>query len=102
MTINRVTAIVVLSLLCAAPGLAQQATGSIAGRILDPQGSAVPGATITASNRQTGFVRTEVSDSAGLYRLAALPVAAYEVTVELPGFATMSRRDVGVSVAQTT
>src|SRR5688572_7677350 len=101
MTINRVTAIVVLSLLCSAPGLAQQATGSIAGRVLDPQGSAVPGATITASNRQTGFVRSEVSDSAGLYRLAALPVAAYEMTVELPGFATMSRRDVDVSVAQT-
>src|SRR5687768_9715227 len=102
MTINRVTATVILSLLGCGTGFAQQATGSIAGRVLDQQGSAVPGVTVTARNPQTGFVRTEVSDNAGLYRLAALPVAAYEVTVELRGFATMSRREVGVSVAQTT
>jgi len=102
MTIIRVTATVVLSLLVCSPGLAQQATGSIAGRVLDPQGSAVPGAIVTGTNAQTGFVRTEVSDSAGLYRLAALPVAAYDVTVQLSGFATMSRRGVNVSVAQTT
>ena len=102
MTNTRATPIFVLSLLWCGTAAAQQATGAIAGRVLDPQGSAVPGATVTARNPQTGFARTEASDRAGLYRLAALPVAAYELTVETPGFATLARRDVGVSVAQTT
>ena len=58
----------------ALPARAQQTTGTIAGRVLDPQGSAIPGATVTASNAQTGFSRSATSDAEGLYRLAALPV----------------------------
>jgi hypothetical protein len=70
MTNIRATPIVILSLLWCGTATAQQATGAIAGRVLDPQGSAVPGATVTARNPQTGFVRAEASDRAGMYRLA--------------------------------
>jgi hypothetical protein len=80
---------------------AQQSTGSIAGRVVDPQGSAIAGATVTATNPETGFVRTETSDSAGNYRLAALPVAGYLVQVESPGFGILSHTNVEVNVAQT-
>ena len=80
---------------------AQQTTGTIAGRVLDPQGSAIPGATITASNAETGFNRTAVSDHEGIYRLAALPVGTYDVKVELQGFTTVQRKGVPVSVGQT-
>ena len=83
-------------LLCSAPAMAQQTAGNITGRVLDQQGAAVPGATVTARNPQTGFTRTEVSDSGGLYRLNALPVGTYDVTVELSGFATVSKKDVEV------
>ena len=34
--------------LAAVPSFAQQTTGTITGRVIDPQGMAVPGATITA------------------------------------------------------
>ena len=91
----------VLLLLGCTSALAQQTTGNIAGRVLDQQGAAVPGATLTANNPQTGFTRTEPSDSEGLYRLTALPVGVYDVTAELPGFATASRQAVEVSVATT-
>src|SRR6266446_2964205 len=80
---------------------AQPSGGNIAGRVFDPQGAAVAGATLTATNAATGFVRTETTDNAGLYRLAALPVAAYEVTVEKAGFATINRKGVDVNVTQT-
>ncbi len=56
------------------PALAQQTTGSIVGRVIDEQKSAVPGAAITAKNTDTGFTRATVSDAEGLYRLSALPV----------------------------
>ncbi len=80
---------------------AQQTTGTIAGRVLDPQGSAIPGATVTATNTQTGFSRGTVSDTEGLYRLAALPVGTYDVKVELQGFATIEQKGLQVSVGQT-
>ncbi len=94
--------IVFCSIVTAAPAFAQQTTGNINGRIVDAQGAAVPGVTVTARAVQTGFVRTDVSDGEGLYRLTALPVGSYEVTAELSGFSTWARKDVTVNVAQTT
>jgi len=72
--------------------LAQQTAGNITGRVLDQQGAAVPGATVSARNPQTGFSRSDVSDAEGLYRLNALPVGLYEVNAELPGSRPFRRR----------
>src|SRR5205807_6356416 len=88
-------------LLTGASGFAQQTTGNISGRVFDPQGAAAPGATVTAKSPDTGFMRTEVSDREGVYRLTALPVGTYDVTAELQGFATISNHGVDVNVAQT-
>ncbi len=82
------------SLGAAASASAQQTTGNITGRIVDAQGAAVPGVTIEACSTATGFVRSDVSDGEGIYRLTALPVGAYEVHAELSGFAPFVRRDV--------
>ena len=88
-------------LVTAATAVAQQAGGSIGGRVTDEQGAAVPGASVTATNPQTGFRRAETSDSQGLYRLAALPIGAYTVTTELQGFATVTNNTVTVNLSQT-
>src|SRR3954454_3738784 len=93
-------AAMILLLTCAS-ALAQQTTGNITGRVVDQQGSAVPGVTVTAKSTTTGFTRSEVSDSEGVYRLSALPVGIYDVTAELQGFTTVSKKDVEVNVAQT-
>jgi hypothetical protein len=87
--------------LAASPALAQQ-TGSITGRIIDVQGAAVPGVTVTASNAATGFVRATVSDGEGVYRVSALPVGTYDLKAELGGFTTTERKGIIVNVAQTT
>ena len=84
-----------------APAAAQQTSGNIGGRVFDPQGSAIPGATVTAKNPETGFSRNAVTDSEGIYRLSALPVGTYELTVELQGFTTIDRKGIVVSVGQT-
>ena len=88
-----------LVLLGCTSAFAQQTTGSITGRVVDQQGAAVPGVTITAKMATTGFTRTEVTDAEGLYRLNALPVGIYEVNAELSGFSTVSKKDVEVNVA---
>src|SRR3954453_16469514 len=92
---------VALVLLACASAFAQQTTGSITGRVLDQQGAAIPGATVTAKSGSTGFTRSEVSDVSGVYRLNALPVGNYDVTAELQGFSTIAQKDIVVNVGQT-
>src|SRR3954471_193984 len=79
---------------------AQQTTGSIAGRVLDEQKAAVPGATVTAKNAATGFTRSEVSDSEGLYRITGLPVGSYTLGLDMSGFQAQTRT-VQVTVSET-
>ena len=100
MRLRLLTAVAVI--LAAVPTFAQQTTGTITGRVLDPQDMAVPGATITATNTATGLVRFDVSDVEGLYHLNALPVGTYDVVAELPGFTRLERKNIAVDVSQTT
>src|SRR5688572_32708278 len=83
------------------PANAQQTTGNISGRGLDPQGAAMPGVTVTARSPQTGFNRAAVTDAEGIYRLSALPIGTYDLTIELQGFSTIERKAVVVNVGQT-
>jgi hypothetical protein len=83
------------------PGLAQQTTGTIAGRVVDDQDAAIPGAVVTAISPVTGLARETTSDENGLYRLPALPVGAYDVAAELPGFARFARGNIVVNIGQT-
>jgi outer membrane receptor protein involved in Fe transport len=100
------TIIASMILLCgvafATPTFAQQTTGTIQGRITDAQKAAVPGVTITAKNKQTGFTRSEVSDAEGRYLLNALPVGNYDVHAQISGFSPFDRKAVVVNVGQTT
>jgi hypothetical protein len=88
-------------LLTCASVFAQGTNGTITGRVVDEQGAAIPGASVTAKSAATGFTRTETSDATGLYRLAALPVGTYDVNIELQGFKTVSKKAIDVNVAQT-
>jgi hypothetical protein len=94
--------ILALLLVCATANFAaaQQTTGNIQGRVTDAQGAAVPGVTVTGRNSATGFIRTEVSDAEGAYRLNALPVGTYDITAELQGFTKFERKEVIVNVGQ--
>ncbi|MBI2818574.1 MAG: TonB-dependent receptor [Acidobacteria bacterium] len=80
--------------------LAQLPTATILGVVRDSSGAVVPGATVTASNTQTGQVRTAVSGGNGSYRLAALPVGNYEVRVSTAGFQTQVRSGITLTVSQ--
>src|SRR3954451_24970189 len=99
---RKLSGAVVALLLTCATAFAQQTTGVITGRVVDQQGAAVPGVTVTAKSPSTGFTRTETSDAEGIYRLAALPVGLYEVTAELQGFSTVSKKDIEVNVGQSS
>jgi hypothetical protein len=84
-------------------GSAQSASvsGDIRGTITDPSSAVLPKATITATVPQTGLHRTAVSDANGQFRLAGLPPAIYDLTAELPGFSTQSRKGLALAIGQT-
>ena len=92
----------IAALAAAAPAAsAQQTTGNITGRITDDQGAAVPGVTVTGKNTETGFVRTDVSDGEGIYRLTAMPVGTYDISAELQGFSKFESKGIVLNVGQT-
>ena len=87
-------------LLCSGSAWSQVGRGIFLGKVTDPQGSAVPGAVITATHLETGASRSAVSDMAGEYRLAGLRIGIYDIVAELAGFSTMRYDAVTLELGQ--
>ena len=66
-------------------------TGSISGLVTDPSDAVVSGATVIATNTQTGVQTTLKSDAKGFYSFPALQIGTYTVEVQQPGFKTKSK-----------
>ena len=75
-------------------------TGTISGHVADPDGLAVPGATVTAASPALQGVRTAVTSTNGDYIIPFLPAGDYDVTFELQGFRSVTRK-VSVKMAAT-
>jgi hypothetical protein len=63
-------------------------TTSISGTVNDPSGATITGATVTATNTDTGIVQTQKTNTAGFYSFQSLPLGHYDVQVEQTGFKT--------------
>jgi hypothetical protein len=79
-------------------GFSQVTTGDINGRVVDSQGAAVPGATITAVNKATGLNRTAMTDGVGIFTLRELPPGRYDVAAEATGFSKAVVQDFELNV----
>jgi hypothetical protein len=80
---------------------AQVTSATIVGTVTDSSGAALPGATVTARNVDTGFTRTVPSNEDGAYRLEFLPIGSYIVEVTLSGFKTSTRSGIVLNVNDT-
>lgn len=60
--------------------------GQIQGIVTDTNGALVPGATVTATQTQSGLTRTVVSGGDGGFNLPNLPVGPYQLDVAKSGF----------------
>jgi outer membrane receptor protein involved in Fe transport len=65
---------------------AQTFRGTILGIVTDSSGGAVPGATVTIKNLDTGLTRVVTTSEDGSYSAPELPIGNYSVTVEKQGF----------------
>lgn len=68
---------------------AQVVTGTISGRVVDPFGGAVPGASVTITDRGTAAELTATTKDSGSFRFTLLPVGIYDVQISKSGFKTL-------------
>jgi hypothetical protein len=88
-------------LLVSATGAYAQTTGRLLGQVLDAQGAALPGATVTVSSASLQGTQTQVADSEGNFRFPSLPPGRYTVKVELASFKPVEQKDVEVGLDRT-
>src|SRR5207247_8500574 len=82
----------VLLLVFALPAAAQlQHTGTIVGKVVDPNAAVLPGVAVEISGPALLRPESTVTDDRGGYRFILQPIGTYKLTFSLQGFATMLR-----------
>ena len=66
----------------------------------DQSGAAIPGATVTLKNADTGVARTTLTNETGKYEALSLPAGTYEISASLAGFQTAVRMGVVLALGQ--
>jgi len=94
----RALALGLLGLLWTGAALAQ--TAQITGRVTDPSGAVIPGASITVANVATGVDRQVTTNEAGYYTVPLLPPGQYRVAVQQQGFKPITRSGIILEVDQ--
>jgi outer membrane receptor protein involved in Fe transport len=92
-------ALLATSLLASAPAMAQLTTATIRGTVSSGE-TAAAGATVTATNVETGDVRSATTSDDGSYNLTGLPPGTYDISFTPSGGEAIVRRVI-VSVGQT-
>src|SRR3974390_3288761 len=77
-----------------------QTFGEVTGRVTDPSGALIPGASVSLTNVNTSAVRNVVTTEAGTYTFASIPPGSYRLRTELPGFKTAASEPFEVQVQQ--
>jgi hypothetical protein len=79
----------------------QTTNGNIQGTVVDPQGAAIAGATVTGRNMDTGLTIAASTSSAGLFALQNLPPGRYAVTVEFAGMKKFMQEGITIGTNST-
>ena len=100
MTQHRSSILTGIALLLMASGASygQGVTGRINGTVRDPSQATVPGATVAATNQETGYRAEVTSGQGGDYVVPNMPPGKYTVTVAAAGFKSAVSKDVVVIV----
>ena len=75
-------------------------TANVVGTVYDSSKAIVAGVTVTAINEKTSFSRTTQTQADGTYLITLLPLGAYRLEVESPGFKKYIQRGIELSVAE--
>src|SRR5215472_18488179 len=96
---KKLLAVLALALLFLAGLPAQETRGTIVGRVADPSGAMIPGATVVVTNSAMGTKSTVNTNADGLYQAMYLIPGPYKIEVTAPGFKKTLRENIDVQVA---
>ena len=65
---------------------AQVTTATVYGRVIDPSGAVIPGASVAASNEATGAEFATVASAGGEFTITFLPAGTYTLAITSEGF----------------
>ena len=97
----RLLAIACCLLPIGAYGQSMRTTGAMQVTVVDSTGSIIIGVRITATNADTGAIRSSETDESGLALFSGLAVGSYTLRLEKEGFAIVRVQAFPVSVGQT-
>src|ERR1041385_2078449 len=80
--------------------LAQEVSAGITGRVSDPSGASIVGATVTAKDLDRGTEWPTKTNQDGIYAFPRIPVGRYELKVEAQGFKTFVNPEFKLEVNQ--
>jgi len=95
-------ALVLLVLSATTTTQAQESRGKISGRVMDPNGAAVPGATVTITDLARLGTTTITTNDDGRFEAPYLPPGTYQVLVEVSGFKKAVYEKVAVAINETS
>ena len=96
---RRLLATLVVCLISSFSAYAQVSAG-LYGRVTDQTGAAIGGATVEATNVETGLKRTTITSDSGGYLFVALPIGRYQVSAQKSGFAQEIRSGILLVVGE--
>lgn len=99
---NSFVSAVVAAALLAAPSIAGAQPTSVAGRVIDQTGQALPGVTVQITSADRTLTRVVTTDAEGRYSASNLPAGQYDVTFSAINFAEIRRRHVVVTSSAPT
>jgi hypothetical protein len=82
----------------ALPLSAQETRGTIAGRVTDPSGAVISGATVDVVNKAMGTKVTLTTNEAGAYQATLLIAGPYRVEAAAPGFKRFVRDNIELRI----
>jgi len=83
------------------PVFAQRTTGAISGTVKDSSGAVLPGVTVEVSGPNIVGIQSATTNEHGFYRILNLPPGEYQLTFQLQGFKSLTRRALRVGVGAT-
>jgi hypothetical protein len=88
--------------LVAAPALAQETRGRIAGRVVDSTQAPLPGASVVVRDAARGTTVSATTSREGLFLATYLLPGTYQVTVEMQGFKKLIKDGLRVAMNETS
>ena len=88
------------ALVCTSGRAEAQTSATLAGVVQDANGNVLGGTTVTATQVDTGVVRTIVAGADGRFIFSSLPPGAYQLRAEHVGFSPLVRTGVRLTVSE--